>query len=254
MPYLQWDQPDDRRFESGVDRGVLYPGNGEGIPWNGLVKVDQMNSGASITPLYYEGVRHDIANTTGERTSKISAFTYPDELDELMGYYEDRYGILYGEQPSGFFSVAYRTMQTDGYKINVLMNQRGYVNNTTRSTHGSVTDPVTFTWDVSGVPMNIQGHKTTEIVFDSRRIDSSLMSTIEEKLYGSNTHVASMSSFIQLMTQVDLSNTEFVIIDSNADTWTLRGPDDKISFFEIKDIQADVRSDGTYTLYDYEEK
>ena len=41
---LQWDQTGERRFETGVDRGVLYPQNESGayplgVAWNGLSNV-----------------------------------------------------------------------------------------------------------------------------------------------------------------------------------------------------------------------
>ena len=37
-PIVKWDTIGERRFETGVDRGVLYPTSGMGVPWNGLTE------------------------------------------------------------------------------------------------------------------------------------------------------------------------------------------------------------------------
>ena len=53
---LVWDQSGEKFYETGVDRGVLFPmegaAYGEGEAWNGLISVDEQPSGAEPTPLY----------------------------------------------------------------------------------------------------------------------------------------------------------------------------------------------------------
>ena len=50
MPQIVWDELDERFFETGVSKGVLYvPVDGEyttGFAWNGLTTVTQSPSGA----------------------------------------------------------------------------------------------------------------------------------------------------------------------------------------------------------------
>ena len=46
MPKLVWDQTGEKRYETGVDRGVLYPKDTSGaypsgVAWNGLTKVSE---------------------------------------------------------------------------------------------------------------------------------------------------------------------------------------------------------------------
>ena len=53
---LTWDQAGERLYETGVDRGVVYPQVGGAYPsgaaWNGLTGVTLSPSGAEASPLY----------------------------------------------------------------------------------------------------------------------------------------------------------------------------------------------------------
>ena len=56
MSRLVWDKVGERFYETGLDRGVLYPmGTGgtsdKGVAWNGLTAVNESPSGAEATPL-----------------------------------------------------------------------------------------------------------------------------------------------------------------------------------------------------------
>ena len=58
MTALVWDADGSRLYETGVDRGVLYPRDpstgayGTGVAWNGLTNVTESPSGAEETALY----------------------------------------------------------------------------------------------------------------------------------------------------------------------------------------------------------
>ena len=57
MSKLVWDEVGKREYETGCDKGVLYPlaDNGtypKGVAWNGLISVDEKPTGAESTPLY----------------------------------------------------------------------------------------------------------------------------------------------------------------------------------------------------------
>ena len=56
MTRLDWSQPKPK-YESGVDRGVLYPSSGAGVPWNGLVTVEEAFSGGESNSYYFDGVK-----------------------------------------------------------------------------------------------------------------------------------------------------------------------------------------------------
>ena len=56
-----WDETGKRYYETGVDRGVLYPiSNGAyplGVPWNGLVNVNESPSGAESNPQFADNIK-----------------------------------------------------------------------------------------------------------------------------------------------------------------------------------------------------
>src|SRR5690349_17271301 len=98
MTKILWDQPGQRRFEAGVDRGVLYPNNSEGVPWNGLISVDEAVSGGETDAYYFDGIKYfdSVANEDFQAT--VQAYTYPDEFAECEGYTSFAPGLLFAKQ------------------------------------------------------------------------------------------------------------------------------------------------------------
>lgn len=52
-----WDVPGELRYETGLDRGVLYPPGRRAVPWNGLVSVDESTDEANAETIYFDGVK-----------------------------------------------------------------------------------------------------------------------------------------------------------------------------------------------------
>lgn len=255
---MEWDGQSAGVYQTGLDRGVLYPRNGAGVAWNGLSKVEERKTGGKLTPTYYEGGRYDIEAAPYEMGARIGAYTYPDELDELVGYVRDSYGILYGEQEPDYFSLSYRTRITDGYQIHVLLNQKAIPVDVTRNTTTDTPSPIEFLWDTQGVPDHGLTVPTSYVVLDSRHIPREIMRVLEIALYGSEDSDPSMSNFLWLLRNIVYSEEEFVIVDSNASEWTILGPEDKIHIrnqeFEIQDIDHEYIAEGEYRLYDRKEE
>ena len=88
MPKLVWDQTGEKRYETGVDRGVLYPKDTSGaypsgVAWNGLTKVSESPSGAENTDLYADNAKYLSLTSAEDFGGTIEAYTYPDELMAL---------------------------------------------------------------------------------------------------------------------------------------------------------------------------
>lgn len=47
MAELVWGGNGQRYFETGIDRGVLYPRVGPGVPWNGLTGISEKPDGGT---------------------------------------------------------------------------------------------------------------------------------------------------------------------------------------------------------------
>ena len=62
MSKITWDKTGERTYETGVDRGVLYPigENGtypKGVAWNGLSAVTESPSGAEANAIYADNIK-----------------------------------------------------------------------------------------------------------------------------------------------------------------------------------------------------
>src|SRR5215216_2333691 len=123
MTVLVFDAPADRRYETGLDRGVLYPFEGDPVVWNGLTAVTEIRQ-REVKSYYIDGVKYLDHYVPGAYSAKIQAFTYPDELEPLMGSAEFAPGVIAYDQRAGMFHMSYRTISGDavngpdaGYKI-----------------------------------------------------------------------------------------------------------------------------------------
>jgi len=86
---LIWDKTGERIYETGVDRGVLYPFSGgsyqNGVAWNGLTAVNENPSGAEPTALYADNIKYLNLMSAEEFGATIEAYTYPKEFEECDG-------------------------------------------------------------------------------------------------------------------------------------------------------------------------
>jgi hypothetical protein len=190
---LVWDKPGDRRFVSGFDRGVLYTTDGNVDVWNGLVSVVESFS-RDVKSSYMDGVKYQDYAIPGDYTAKLTAFTYPDTLDLLMGNAEFAPGITVYDQPSKMFHLSYRTgVGNDlqaleyGYRIHIVYNVTAVLGDVTDQTISETPTPASFEWDLHGSPTYLDGFRATNhISIDSKKIDPIALTGLEHILYGTD--------------------------------------------------------------------
>lgn len=159
MAKIEWDKPGARRYEIGVDHGVLYPGDSEGVPWNGLVSVDEDASGAEQESLYFDGYKYYDYVSNEEFQATLSAFTYPDEFEACLGRVMVSPGAYASGQPRKTFGLAWRTKIADdldgdrGYKLHILYNATALPSSKSYQTHAETPAPVNFQWQITAVPV-----------------------------------------------------------------------------------------------------
>src|SRR4051794_35793639 len=108
MRALEWDKVGERFFETGVDRGVLYPPAGDAVTWNGLTGITENTTG-EVKSFWLDGVKYLDHFVPGAYSAKLEAFTYPDILDELTGTKAYAPGVFLHDQRARGFSLSYRT-------------------------------------------------------------------------------------------------------------------------------------------------
>lgn len=193
MTRLTWGSAGQRFYETGVDRGVLYPNSLEGFAWNGLTSVQETPSGGTAQPFYYDGFKYINLASATEFEATIEAFSAPTEFDAADGVLSIANGLFVTEQPRRPFSFSYRTgVGNDldgvdhGYKVHVVYNALA---RPASREHGSISesvDPTKFSWNITTTPPYIPGFRpTAHFVVDSRKTAPDLLDILEEQLYGS---------------------------------------------------------------------
>ena len=198
MTRITWDGTGERRFETGIDHGVLYPvgaagAYSTGVPWNGLISVSENPSGAEATPLYADNIKYLNLYSAEEFGATIEAYTYPDEFALCDGSAEPEPGVTIGQQPRKAFGLCYRTLVGDdisgqdaGYKIHLVYGAKAAPSGKTYSTVNDSPEAATFSWEITTTPVSVTGFKpTATLTIDSTKATPSQMGALENLLYGS---------------------------------------------------------------------
>ena len=199
MAKLVWDKTGERLYETGVDRGVLYPLSAEGtytpgVAWNGLTAVTESPSGAENTDLYADNIKYLSMRSAEIFGATVEAYTYPDEFAECDGSAQLVEGVTIGQQNRKVFGLCYRTLvgndvdgQDHGYKLHLIYgataspSERGY------ATVNDSPEAITFSWELATTPVNVTGFKpTASITIDSTKADPTCLAALEEILYGTD--------------------------------------------------------------------
>lgn len=207
MSKIAWDNPEDRIYEAGVDRGVLYLPDYRAVPWNGLTSIDVKSVGGDTKPLYFDGVKIYDVTTIGDFAATIKAVTYPDEFSEMDGIVEWDEGISFDNQPRKTFCLSYRTLIGDaneglklGYKIHIVYNLTAEIDTTSYKTFDSNVAVTDLSWNVTSVPEHVPGFRpTARVIIDSRKITPANLAIVETMLYGTEYEDARIPTITDIM-------------------------------------------------------
>lgn len=198
MSKLLWDKVGERKYETGVSKGVLYPyvttptpGYGKGVAWNGLTAVNESPSGAEASPLYADNIKYLNLMSAEEFGASIEAYTYPDEFAACNGEAEIAAGVIAGQQKRSMFGLSYQTKigsDTDselGYKIHLIYGALAAPSEKAYATVNDSPEAITFSWEVTTTPVEVAGFKpTASLVIDSTKVEATKLAALEKLLYG----------------------------------------------------------------------
>lgn len=194
MTKLSWNTTGTRTYEHGVDRGVFYPKDGPGVPWNGLTAVNETPSDSILKRVYLDGVAVRQSFGTTEFDATVSAIFYPLVVEQYEG--------LYGRPLSAIpFDFSYRTFEASdtnpetARKIHLVYNARITPVQRAMSTLNNGVNYSTFDWNMSTIPLRVPGAlHTAHIILDEIDFDSRLLPILEDVLYGTDKTPARMPS------------------------------------------------------------
>ena len=196
MAVLKWDQTGEKLYETGVQKGVLYPMDGavygKGVAWNGLTAVNETPSGAESTKLYADDIKYLDIRSAEEFGATIEAYSSPEEFDACDGTAELAAGVNIGQQNRKGFGFCYRsTIGNDteynnyGYKLHIIYGLTASPSERSYSTVNDSPEAATLSWEVSSTPVNVAGFKPTSIItINSKKINPAALKEIEDTLYG----------------------------------------------------------------------
>lgn len=189
---LTWNEAGERFFETGVSHGVLYPRFGPGVPWNGLISVNESSAGGEVTPLHFDGVKYMDIVANEDFQATLEAYSAPPEFAACEGVKSLAPGLYATHQPRKTFGLSYRTLIGNdlegtelGYKLHLVYGCTADPSDKTYKTLSDSADVDARQWTIHTVPPPASTYKpTAHFIFDSTKMDVYLLQDIESYLYG----------------------------------------------------------------------
>lgn len=214
---LTWDDSDSRKYENGVDHGVLYlkDQNGRysiGVAWNGLTAITESPSGAEPSKLYADNVKYIELRSVEEFNGKIEAYTYPDRFSECDGSCVLKPGLHGGQQSRKSFGLSYRTFINGGksYRLHLIYDCSASPSERSYSSINDSPEAVVFSWDFSSIPTKLpDGRLVSSLTIDSSKVNQNRLHDLEDVLYGTSSSSARLpfpDEVISILIGRDISN------------------------------------------------
>lgn len=208
MSRLNWNPQGSRFFETGVDRGVLYPKNSPGVAWVGLSEVSENPTGGDARPFWLDGVKYANVAAAEEFEASVRAYSSPPEFNVCEGISSIQNGLFATQQPRQAFNFSYRTLignDTDGvdhgYKIHLVYGALAAPASRTNTTFSSDSNPMMLNWNFTTLPPIVSGRKpTAHFIIDSRLTPLVLLVEVEDILYGTEAWVPRIPLVPELIT------------------------------------------------------
>lgn len=244
MTRLQWDAPGERLFEVGVDRGVLYV-DGYGVPWNGLISVQEKSSGGDFKPHFQDGVMYAVSISPENFEATIEAFTSPPEFDACDGSLEFAPGLYATAQQHKTFGLCYRTIEGNdidgidrGYKLHLVYNAFVGISEKDYQSLSDEVDPMHLSWPIMALPEMVPGIRpTAHFIVNSVEVDPLRLANLEAALYGTDAespYLPPLQDVADILQDPDI----FTITDHEDGSFSATGPDDW--FTEIDEETWDI--------------
>ncbi len=193
-----WDAVGEKKFEAGVDRGMLFKTTstgayGAGEVWNGLTAVNESPSGAEENKHYADNIKYASILSAEDFGYTIEAFQSPKAFDECDGTAEIAPGVLISQQSRKGFAFSWRTLIGNdvsdlgdaGYIIHIAYGCKAQPSEKSRGTVNESPEPTGFSWTVATTPVNVAGYKpTAHLQINSMNVDAEKLAAFEEILYG----------------------------------------------------------------------
>lgn len=207
---LVWDQDGERLYETGVDKGVLFPYSTnsyeKGVAWNGLTSVQQSPDGAEATSIYADNIKYLTMRSVENYKGTIGAYMSPPEFDECDGSAKPTgtIGLKLTQQKRKPFGFSYRTkigndtmLDEFGYKIHLVYGATASPSERNYQTTNESPEAAELSWEFECTPVVVPGFRpVAHLEIDSTQFkteaEKALLKALEDKIYGTSTTDSSL--------------------------------------------------------------
>jgi len=226
MAKLVWDAVGKRRYEIGLDQGVLYLPDGKGVVWNGLTSLTE-NVSHEQESSFFDGVKIHETTNVGEFSGTLTAVTYPDEFEPMQGNGDLNCGSTISAQQPQRFGLCYRSNignDVNGqnrYKLHIHYGLTAAPSEKNYASTGDSPSMMEFNWSLTAMPHEIIGRRpSSSVTIDSRKTDSALIKYIEDTIFGSNHSDPVMIPMQDLVTLIE-NWVRLLVNDIGDGTWSV---------------------------------
>lgn len=212
MSKIVFDQTGEKTYETGVSKTVLYvrkdaSSYDNGVAWNGVTAVNEAPTGAESSPVYADNIKYLNLTSAEEFKATLEAYTYPEEFEVCDGSAEVKPGVTIGQQDRKQFALCYRTEvgndvegTSHGYKLHFIYNCQAAPSSKDYQTINGDPEAMTFSWEISTTPVVVTGYKpTATLVVDSRKVESTKLKELEDKIYGTESTEPTMPTIEEVI-------------------------------------------------------
>lgn len=213
MARLVWDKTGERKYETGVRHGVLFPMKNDGtydkgVAWNGLTSVQESPSGAESNKIYADDMKYLDIRSAEEFGATVQAYTYPDEWAQCDGsafLIPEQSFLKIGQQSRRAFGLCYRTavgndveLSDYSYKLHLIYGATASPSEREYQTINDSPEAIQFSWEMTTTPVDVKGFKPTssleldvsqiKSIADTAKKDALLakVTEVENILYGTD--------------------------------------------------------------------
>lgn len=231
---LSWDGSGERKWETGVDHGVLYPQSGEGVAWNGLTNVTETPAGADNTKTYADNIVYGALRAAETFGGTIEAYMCPDEFLECDGAVI-RNGVVIGQQPRKSFGMYYRTIVGNdldaelGHKHHFVYGATTSPSEKSYATVNDSPEMTAFSWEFESSPVAFE---------DAANLDLK------------PTAILTIDDTSPLVDSVKLATLLDIAVGTESDDARLPTPDEVLEVFSTGLTEADLTVFANQPSYD----
>lgn len=193
-PAISWPQTQlTNRFQSGVDRVVVYPldneeVSGPGQAWPGVQQISKSYAEMKSDPLYFDGVKYDDFVSYGSAEFDVKTLYIPSVVRICGGHTQPYSGFYVTGQRSSEFNLTYRTLIDGGdeYILNFVTAATPSLPSVSSATRdqGPKADGQTVKLKARPLYLDTVLKNSSHYRVHSSRVSPTTMNAIESILYG----------------------------------------------------------------------